>query len=83
MNIPQTLVALATGAALLIASPGHAGGPVIIEETPLVEADTEDGRIPGWVVPVGILIIGALLIGGGDNCTCNDQPEDGGGSCGC
>jgi hypothetical protein len=81
MTIRETIVALCIALALPVTA--HAGGPVIVEETPQVDADTEDGRIPGWVVVGGLLIIGAALIGGGSDCTCFDQPDDGGGSCGC
>lgn len=58
---------------ILTATAAHAGGPVIVEDpTPVVAPRTEDGRMPAWVVPVGVgLIILAILTGGS---TCNDEP---------
>jgi hypothetical protein len=60
---------------ILSAAPALAGGPVIIEEdTPVVSAMTEDGRIPPWLIPVGVgLIALAILAGGGS--ACNGEPE--------
>ena len=61
-------------AALLAAAPVEAGGPVIIEEpTPVVSEMTEDGRIPPWLIPVGVgLVVLAILAGGGT--VCNVEP---------
>lgn len=61
-------------ATFLTANAATAGGPVIIEETdPVVAPQTEDGRIPGWVVPVGVAVILIALVAGGS--TCNGEPE--------
>ncbi len=75
-------------AAILAPLPAHAGGPVIIEDA--YEAEPAPKLTPGEKIALaaGLLILGGLLLGngGGDSpaaCTCNDQPEDGGGSCGC
>lgn len=56
-------------ALILAATPLHAGGPVILEET----AEAAPDRDNSWVVPVivGLLILGALASGGGD-----DAPAD-------
>jgi hypothetical protein len=61
-------------AACLTATAASAGGPVVIEEpTPVVSEMTEDGRIPPWLIPVGVgLVILAILAGGGT--VCNVEP---------
>jgi hypothetical protein len=59
----------------------QAGGPVIIEDAHEAEArPSSEGR---WVVPVivGLLIVGAIASGGGNDVLCqgpDDQPKDGG-----
>jgi hypothetical protein len=80
----QILLPLALIAAL--AAPLHAGGPVIIEDA--YEAEPAPRLTPGekLAIAAGLILVGALIFGGGgsdDACTCIDQPEDGGGSCGC
>lgn len=71
---------LAFTLALSLAMPAHAGGPVIIEEP------TEEGQpalllSPGEKIALtaGLLVVGALLLGGGgsDDCSCF-SPEEGG-----
>lgn len=71
---------LALALAVFTAIPAHAGGPVIIEEPP------ELGRpavifSPGEKIALGagLLLVGALLLGGGgsDNCSCNTLGETG------
>ena len=51
----------------LAASPVAAGGPVIIEEDPMV-AEARPSSEGRWVVPVivGLIIIGSLASGGSD-----------------
>ncbi|HLQ20121.1 MAG TPA: hypothetical protein VK146_14190 [Tabrizicola sp.] len=75
---------LAFTLALCTAMPAQAGGPVIIEEPP------EEGRpavilSPGEKIALaaGLLVVGALLIGGGgsDDCPCFTPDE--GGQCTC
>jgi hypothetical protein len=75
---------LALTLAVFTAMPAHAGGPVIIEEPP------EQGRPAVFLTPgekialgAGLLLFGALLLGGGgsDNCACNAPDE--GGQCTC
>lgn len=75
--IRTTLLASAIGIAALLTAPVHAGGPVLVEEPPQVEADTEDGRIPGWVVPaaVGSIVLLAIVIGS-DTCNGDAQPTE-------
>lgn len=71
--------------AALLATPLHAGGPVIVTEEPPIADVRPQGDGGKWVVPV-IVVLGAFAIlagGGGSACICNDQPDDGGGSCGC
>lgn len=74
--------------ATLFATPVIAGGPVIVEEA--YEAEPVQTLTPGEKIAIaaGIILVGALIFGGnggGDaiDCACNDQPEDGGGSCTC
>jgi hypothetical protein len=65
MPIKTTLLATATGIALLLIQPVHAGGPVLTEDAYEAEADRNRN---GWIVPVlGILLIGALIAGGGSD----------------
>lgn len=72
-------------AALLAPLPTFAGGPVIVEDA--YEAEPKPRLTPGEKIAIaaGLLVLGAFIIGngGGSDCTCNDQPEDGGGICGC
>ena len=67
MNIRETLIAATVGASLLT-TPVAAGGPVIVAEEPIItEArPSSEGK---WVLPVvvGMLVIGALASGGGDD----------------
>jgi len=72
--------------AALLATPLHAGGPVIVTEEPPIADVRPQGDGGKWVVPV-IVGIGILAIiagsGGGSDCVCT-SPDDGGtGSCGC
>lgn len=62
--------------AALLASPLHAGGPIITEEPPIADVRPQ-GDGGKWVVPVivGVLVLGAIAIGGSDNC---NGPDDGG-----
>lgn len=55
----------------LAATPLHAGGPVIVEETEA--APRHDRKIGGLVV--GLIIIGALIAASGGHDTCNGDPE--------
>lgn len=74
MNIRETVLALCIALALPVTA--QAGGPVIIEEPPQVEADTEDGRIPGWVIPVAVIAIAILSSGGSDTCNGDEAPSE-------
>lgn len=59
---------------LLFATAAQAGGPIIIEDTSVEVAPRgEDGRVPGWLVPVAIGVVLLSLLAGGD--TCNSEPE--------
>ena len=84
MTIRYTLTAIATGTALLLTAPVHAGGPVITAEEPFIQEarPSSEGR---WVVPVivGLIIIGALASGGSsDVCQGpDDQPTPEPGPC--
>ena len=82
MNIRTTLLTA------LLATPLHAGGPVIIEtEEPPIADVRPQGDGGKWVVPV-IVGVGLLFLlsrggsDGGSDCTCT-SPEDGGSGCGC
>ena len=63
--------------AALLATPLHAGGPVIVTEEPPIADVRPQGDGGSWVVPVivGAVILGAILIGS-DNC--NSGEPDGG-----
>lgn len=52
----------------LAASPAFSGGPVIVSEEPIV-AEARPSSEGRWVLPVivGLLVIGALASGGGDD----------------
>ena len=69
--------------AALLATPLHAGGPIITEEPPIADVRPQ-GDGGKWVVPVivGIIAIGIIASGDGSDCTCQG-PEDGGSGCGC
>lgn len=59
----------------LIADPGHAGGPVVIEDT--AEAAPAPKLSPGekiGLAVLGLIIIGALAGGGGHDVCQNDTP---------
>lgn len=84
--IRYTLTAIATGTALLLTAPVHAGGPVIVAEEPIV-AEARPSSEGRWVLPVivGLLVIGALASGGGDDGPVDPGPvcngDDGGPVC--
>ena len=66
----------------LIANPGRAGGPVIVEETEVAPA--HDRKIGGLVI--GLIAIAALiaLSNGSDTCTTEEvpvEPEQPSGGC--
>ena len=63
--------------AALLATPLHAGGPVIVTEEPPIADVRPQGDGGKWVVPVivGALVLGAILIGS-DNCN-SGEPTDG------
>lgn len=75
---------LALALTLLTALPAHAGGPVIIEEPP-EEGNSAVFLSPGEKIALtaGLILVGALLLGGGgsDDCPCNTPGE--GGQCTC
>ena len=81
MTIRSTLLAATIGTALLFTQ-AHAGGPVIIEEPPeKIAAGRSEGH---WLVPVvvGLVILGAIVSGGGDLCNGpDDTPEPQPGGC--
>ncbi len=75
MNVKTTLLAFATGTALLLTQPALAGGPVIEDA---YEAEPQVKNKAGWIVPVAILLIIAAAAsggskGGGDVCN-GDEP---------
>ena len=69
MNIRTTLLTA------LLATPLHAGGPVIVTEEPPIADVRPQGDGGKWVVPVivGALIVGAILIGS-DHCN-SGEPD--------
>lgn len=71
MNIAQTI--LATAVILALPSLAHAGGPVVVEEEPVVEAAQPRS---GWIVPVivGLIVICAIACGGGDDADTGPKP---------
>lgn len=85
MTLKLHLLAALTGISLLTL-PANAGGPVLIVED-AYEAEPVPKLTPGEKIALaaGLLVLGAFIIGngGGSDCTCNDQPDDGGGACGC
>jgi hypothetical protein len=62
-NIVSPMLALA-----LTASAAYAGGPVVVEEEPVVEAASPRS---GWIVPVivGAIILCAIACGSDDDAT--------------
>lgn len=76
MVLKHTLLTAATGIALLT-NPVFAGGPIVTEEPPIADVRPQ-GDGGKWVVPVivGVVILGAILIGS-DNCN-SGEPTDGG-----
>lgn len=64
--------------AALLATPLHAGGPVIVTEEPPIADVRPQGDGGKWVVPVivGIIVLCAIACGGG-----NDGPVDPGPVC--
>ena len=58
--------------AALLATPLQAGGPVIIEDTPVVR--DHKSKLP--LILLG-LAVAAVIIGGGDTCN-SEEPTDGG-----
>lgn len=68
---------------LAVTAPAHAGGPVIVEEP--YEASPVAKLSPGAQIAIaaGLIVLGALALGGGgsDDCPCNTPYE--GGQCIC
>ena len=62
--------------AALLATPLHAGGPVIVTEEPPIADVRPQGDGGKWVVPVivGVVILGAIISSG----NCNSGEPDGG-----
>ena len=62
--------------AALLATPLHAGGPVIVTEEPPIADVRPQGDGGKWVVPVivGVVILGAII--SSDNCN-SGEPTDG------
>lgn len=56
-------------ALILAASPAFSGGPVIVEEEEPIVAEARPSSEGRWVLPVivGLLVLGALASGGGDD----------------
>ena len=83
MTIRHTLTAIATGTALLLTAPVHAGGPVIIEDTTESAPVVRDKRDNTALLIFGAIVVGALLLGGGGSDVCNgdDQPTPEPGPC--
>lgn len=81
----KPFLAAALAASLILPPPAYAGGPVLVEDA-TEDAAPQEKRpcVIGCLALGAIVIIGiAALAGGGSDCTCHDQPTDGGGSCGC
>ena len=62
-------------AAMMTTTPAYAGGPVLtLEETYTAPAPAD--RDNSWIVPViGLLIVGALASGGGDDAPADPGPQ--------
>lgn len=83
MTNRETILAAATGIALLITAPVHAGGLVLSEEDATV-AEARPSSEGNWILPVlvGIGIIAILSgKGGGDTCFAPEPETDNGGGC--
>jgi len=72
--IRTTILAAATGIALLLAAPLHAGGPVI-EPTETAPVREKRPCIIGCLA-LAVIVIGVGVLMGGDNC--NSGEPDGG-----
>jgi hypothetical protein len=79
----NTMKLLALTFALGVALPAHAGGPVIIEDT--YEAEPAARLSPGQQIALvaGLIVVGALIFGGGDSDACPCNTPDDGGQCVC
>jgi hypothetical protein len=79
------LTAMLLTAAMMTAMPAYAGGPVLTLEETYEAAPAE--RDNSWIVPVviGLLILGAVTSGGGDDAPADPGPQpcklNGGGGC--
>ena len=79
MNIRTTLLTA------LLATPLHAGGPVIVTEEPPIADVRPQGDGGNWIVPVivGTIVLCAIACGGGDDSpiapepTCNGDGDGG------
>ena len=71
--------------AALLATPLHAGGPVIVAEDPPIADVRPQGDGGSWIVPVivGAIVLCAIACGGGDDSpiapepTCNGDGDGG------
>lgn len=67
----KTLAASVLAASLALTSAAFAGGPVVVEEEPTVEATSPRS---GWIVPVvvGAILICAIACGGDEPAPLDD-----------
>lgn len=82
MTITETLIAFATGIALL-ASPVAAGGPVLPVEEPAFVEDARPSSEGRWVAPVviGLLVLCAIACGDGDDAPIGKPVDPCNGGC--
>jgi len=82
MTANQTILAAATGIALLLTAPVQAGGPVIIENTESAPVIVQDKRDNTALLILGGIIVLGLFAGGGPSENCfAPEPETKGGNC--
>lgn len=81
----KRFLAATLAASLALSLPLQAGGPVLVEDATEDAAPATERRpcIIGCLAAGAIVLVAIVALAGGDDCSCNDQPTDGTGSCGC
>jgi hypothetical protein len=74
MQIRLTTLALIT--ALALPTVARAGGPVIVEEAPVIEGRVEGQKIGAAPIIIGLIVACAILCGGGDDDAPIGKPVD-------